>query len=162
VDHVLIFCVGTRREAETLERILNLFSIATRTLINERKSTLSSHVLYEEELDSYIQFFPFEVKDLDDEMKYSGFNLKPNDYRKVDSLWLMGKLEKRLHLWSHRWLSRDGRLVIVKYVVEAIPVYWMSLSWIPKGILEATRCICFKFLWSGMHDSYVAPWVRWE
>jgi hypothetical protein len=25
---------------------------------------------------------------------------------------------------------------MVKSVLEAIPVYWMSLAWIPKGVLE--------------------------
>ena len=38
-------------------------------------------------------------------------------------------------MWSHRWLSRASRLVLVKSVLEAIPVYWMSLSWIPKVTL---------------------------
>jgi hypothetical protein len=95
-------------------------------------------------------------------LKYLGFNLKPNDYKKEDWLWLLKKLEKRLQIWSHRWLSRAGRLVLVKSILESIPVYWMSLSWILKGILEAARKICFKFLWSGKKDSYVTPWVRWE
>ena len=29
-----------------------------------------------------------------------------------------------------------GRLIVEKFVVEAIPVYYMSLMFIPKGILE--------------------------
>jgi hypothetical protein len=95
-------------------------------------------------------------------LKYLGFVLKPNDYRKEDWIWLLKKLEKRLLSWSHRWLSRAGRLVLVKSVLEAIPVYWMSLSWIPKGILEAARKLTFRFLWSGKKESHVTPWVRWK
>jgi hypothetical protein len=71
--------------------------------------------------------------------------LKPNDYRKEDWTWLLKKLEKRLISWSHRWLSRAGRLVLVKSVLEAIPVFWMSLSWIPKGTLEAARNLSSDF-----------------
>jgi hypothetical protein len=62
--------------------------------------------------------------------------LKPNNYRKEDWKWLLKKLEKRLNGWSFRWLSRAGRLTLTKSVLEAIPVYWMSLAWIPKGVLE--------------------------
>jgi hypothetical protein len=51
---------------------------------------------------------------------------------------------------------------LVKSVLEAIPVYWMSLSWIPKGILNAARKLTSKFLWSGKSESHVIPWVRWE
>jgi hypothetical protein len=162
VDDVLIFSVGSRREAETLKNILLLFSKATGMKINEGKSSLTTNLLSEEECQTLRIFFPFEEKKLDDGLKYLGFFLKPNDYRKEDWKWLLKKMDKRLNIWSHRWLSRAGRLVLVKSVLEAIPVYWMSLSWIPKGILEATRKLTFKFLWSGKKESHVTPWVRWE
>jgi len=71
-------------------------------------------------------------------------------------------MDKILNTWSHRWLSCASRIVLVKSVLEAIHVYWMSLSWIPKGILEATRKLTFKFLWSGKKESHVTPWVHWE
>ena len=59
-------------------------------------------------------------------------------------------------------MSRAGRLVLVKAVLEAIPVYWMALSWIPKGILERIRRICFRFLWSGKKEDQTTPWVNWR
>ena len=91
-----------------------------------------------------------------------GFFLKPNSYLKADWHWLLTKLEKRLKSWSHKWLSRAGRLVLVKFVLEAIPVYWMSLAWLPKGILEQIRRLCFSFLWRGKNDHRAMVWVRWE
>jgi hypothetical protein len=162
VDDVLIFSGGSRREAEALRNILTLFSKATGMKINEGKSTLTTNLLSEEEGQTLRLYFPFEEKKLDDGLKYLGFLLKPNDYRKEDWKWLLKKMDKRLNTWSHRWLSRAGRLVLVKSVLEAIPVYWMSLSWIPKGILEAARKLTSKFMWSGKKESHVIPWVRWE
>jgi len=38
----------------------------------------------------------------------------------------------------------------------------MSLSWIPKGVLNVARKLTSKFLWSGKLKSHVIPWVRWE
>jgi hypothetical protein len=38
----------------------------------------------------------------------------------------------------------------------------MSLSWIPKGILDVVRKLSSKFLWSRKNESHVIPWVRWE
>jgi hypothetical protein len=55
-----------------------------------------------------------------------------------------------------------GRLILVKSVLEAISVYWMSLAWIPKGILGKVRHTCFRFLWVGTKDHFVLPWVKWE
>jgi len=162
VDDVLIFCTGSRRDAESLKDILNLFSKATGMEFNFRKSTISSNLLSEGEIDRLKTFFPFETKSIDEGLKYLGFHLKPTNYKKEDWIWLLEKLEKKLKVWSFKWLSRAGRLVLVKSVLEAIPVYWMSLSWIPKGTLEAYRRLCFRFLWSGRKDTHVTPWVKWE
>jgi hypothetical protein len=38
----------------------------------------------------------------------------------------------------------------------------MSLSWIPKGILEKIHRLCFRFIWSGMKDHYTLPWEKWD
>jgi hypothetical protein len=49
MDDVLIFSGGSRREAEVLRNVLSLFSKATGMQINDRKSSLSTHLLSEEE-----------------------------------------------------------------------------------------------------------------
>jgi hypothetical protein len=117
VDDVLILCNGLRGDAEKLSRILEPIGRTTRMLINERKSTLSVHNMDVEEMLSYKEFFPYEQRDLDDGLKYMGFQLKPNKYRKEDWIWLLAKLEKRLKVWSFKWLSRVGRLALVKSVL---------------------------------------------
>lgn len=76
--------------------------------------------------------------------------------------WLIAKLEKRFQSWNHKWLSRAGKLVLIKSILEAIPDYWISIAWIKKGILEKARQLCFKFLWRGHKDHFVMPWIRWE
>ena len=112
-------------------------------MVNASKSCLVSNMVQKEDLQYMIDQFPFLSHNFDKGIKYLGFCLKPNDYKKADWRWLIGKLEKWILLWSHRWLSRDGRLVLIKSLLEAIPVYWMSLAWIAKGILEAARRIFF-------------------
>ena len=47
---------------------------------------------------------------------------------------------------------------MVKAVLEAIPIYRMHF-WIPVGIIEKIRKLCFKFLWSGHKDSAGLPWT---
>jgi len=162
VDDVLIFCSGNRRETRVLKEILDLFSKATGMELNAGKSSLTTNRLRPTEEEELLRYFPFNAAGLDEGLKYLGFSLKANLYLKRDWVWLVGKVEKRLRVWSHKWLSRAGRLVLVKSVLEAIPVYWMSLAWIPKGILEIIRRICFKFLWSGKKEDQTTPWVNWK
>ena len=70
-------------------------------------------------------------------------------------------MEKRIKNWSFRWLSKGGKLTLVKYALEAIPVYWMHF-WIPLGIIEKIRKLFFNFLWSGNKDSFGLPWTSWK
>lgn len=88
-----------------------------------------------QETQTGLQAFPYLVHPLDRGLKYLGFNLKPTCQRIADWVWLVAKLEKRLTGWSLRYLSRAGRLVLIKYVLEATPVFWMALAWIPRNIL---------------------------
>ena len=91
--------------------------------INSSKSTLSTHLVDPEEILIYKDHFPFAQKPRDEGLKYPSFHLKPNTYTKLDWNWLLTKLEKILKSWNFRWLSRAGRLILVKYILEAIPVY---------------------------------------
>ena len=95
-------------------------------------------------------------------MKYFGFYLKPCRYLLKDWDSLIGKAEKRIKNWSFRWLSKGGKLILVKSVLEDLPVYWMHF-WIPVGVIEKVRKICFKFLWSGNSEfSSGFPWTSWK
>jgi hypothetical protein len=49
---------------------------------------------------------------------------------------------------------------LVKSVFEAIPVYWLSMAWIPKRTLEKIRKLCVKFLWGGQKENFVMPWIK--
>ena len=82
VDDVLIFYKGSAMDAGIVGEILDLFSKATGIEINAVKSTLTSHLLSDEELLKISRFFPYRLAELDGGLKHLGFVLKPNSYQK--------------------------------------------------------------------------------
>ena len=74
------------------------------------------------------ELLSFEANILHDLFKYLSFLLKPDSYKVQDWSWLLAKIEVRMKHWSFKWLSRAGRLVLIKSMVLAIPVYWASLT----------------------------------
>ena len=135
VDDILIFINGSVRDSTALNDILQLFCKATSMEINRGKSTksIARCTLQESQLAS--QKFPFPEIHLMEGTKYLGFRLKPDGYKIENWSWLDSKIKKRINSWHHRLLSKAGRLMLIKSVLEATPVYWMSLSWIPKEFL---------------------------
>eukprot|EP00253_Pinus_taeda_P010417 PITA_10417 len=163
VDDILIFTNGSSNEIKEYKSIFDLFLIATGMEINTRKSQICVADLARREIDSISNIFTFPIQPLDTPFKYLGFWLKPVAYKKEDWHWLTAKIEARINHWSFRWLSRAGRLTLLKSVLLAIPVYWAALTWVPKSVLEKIRKICCRFLWAGMaKDSPSLPWVAWD
>eukprot|EP00253_Pinus_taeda_P012119 PITA_12119 len=131
-------------------------------LPNQLKSTIICTWTSVQESQLALQAFPYNVHPLDRGLKYLGFNLKPTCHRIADWVWLVAKLEKRLTGWSFRFLSRAGRLVLIKSVLEATPVFWMALAWIPRHILGRLKHLCNRYLWNGNQDKRLFAWISWQ
>eukprot|EP00253_Pinus_taeda_P019452 PITA_19452 len=162
VDDIIMFSNGSLEDCKTIKRILDLFLKAIGLCINERKSSLTSSGLSEDMVHSVKMVLNFDVKTLEDTFKYLGFLLKPDNYRIKDWTWILAKIESKLKHWSFRWLSRAGRLVLIKSVLMAVPVFWASLTWVPKGVLSQIDKVCSRFLWAGSKSEKVTPWIAWD
>lgn len=117
VDDVMIFLDGNIRGSRTFSKILTLFSSATGMLANHSKSSIILTRTSIQESHFAQQLFTFCISPLDHGIKYLGFSIKPVSQKIADWIWLVSKLEKRLNIWSHRYLSRAGNL------------YWLNLFW---------------------------------
>lgn len=52
--------------------------------------------------------------------------------------------------------------MLIKAILEATLVYWMTLAWIPRGILARLQNICSRFLWKGIKQGNLFAWVKWD
>lgn len=141
---------------------LTLFGQETNVQINQWKSSLSPYAVEKPNVLKLNNILPFTLTTFDGGFKYLGFHLKAIYYCKYDWNWMIPKMETMLKSWSVKWLSSAGKLIPIKLVLEAIFVYCMSLSLIPKGVLEKLLNIYLWFLWVQSKDQYVVPWVKRE
>jgi len=143
-------------------KILLLFTAVTGMFPNQSKSSITCSQTSAQESQLALQVFPYNILPLDRGLKYLGFRLKPTCQRIADWVWLVAKLEKRLTGWSFRYLSRASRLVLIKSILEATPVFWMALAWIPRNILGRLNQLCNRYLWNGNHDKRIFAWISWK
>lgn len=86
----------------------------TRLEMNNNKSILLCNdlpLVVQEQIDGMISLCdnPLHIG-----LKYLGYYLNPNDYKVADWLWLLKKIEPRVFCRCYRWLSLDGRSVLLK------------------------------------------------
>eukprot|EP00253_Pinus_taeda_P010718 PITA_10718 len=153
---------GSIRDSLAFSRILHLFSTATGMLVNHHKSTITFARTSVHESQYSQQVFPYSIHPLDRGLKYLGYWLKPTCQKIAEWVWLVTKLEKRLICWSQKFLSGAGRLVLIKSVLEATPVFWMALAWIPRNILSRLQQLCNRYLWAGNQDKKIFTLISWQ
>ena len=70
--------------------------------------------------------------------------------------------KRRLSLWKASQLSIGGRLVLVKAVLDSIPIYYLSLFRAPQKVLDKLDSMRMNFLWGGSENKFKIHWIKNE
>ncbi|GAU43492.1 hypothetical protein TSUD_92030 [Trifolium subterraneum] len=63
---------------------------------------------------------------------------------------VINSLRKKLSSWKCRSLSMGRRLVLLKSVLSALPIYFLSFCKVPPGIISSIESLFKKILWGGV------------
>ena len=79
------------------------------------------------------------------------------------SIWnlILEKMERRLAGWKRLYLSKGGRVTLVKSVLSSLPTYFLSILPIPRKVANHVEKLQRDFLWSGSNDDSKFHLVKW-
>jgi hypothetical protein len=81
--------------------------------------------------------------------KYLGLplclKLLPGEYWQLS----LQKVKENMESWGSRWLNPVGRVILIKLVLSALPLFQFSSLLAPKGVLKDMAQLIRKFLWQG-------------
>ena len=72
------------------------------------------------------------------------------------------RIKERLNPWRRKFLSKSGRVVLIKSVLSSIPTYFMSLFKIPVGVALNIEKLQRGFLWGDGLEKRKVHAVKWE
>lgn len=157
-DDTILFCPPNLDYLLNIKKILILFHLASGLQVNFHKSSLIG-ILVE---DSWIKYAADCLLCKSGNLPFTYLGLPIGDNCSRLSAWnpIIGRMEKKLSLWKGKLLSMGGRLTLIKASLSSLPIYYMSLFPIPKGIIEKFNKIQRQFLWSGKSGKCMAlvPW----
>jgi hypothetical protein len=80
------------------------------------------------------------------------------------SIWngVIEKMERRLAGWKRMYLSKGGRLTLLKSELFNLPTYLLSLFPIPVRVANHLDNIQKAFLWGGIGDEAKFHLVKWN
>lgn len=142
VDDIMLFGKATLKEVRHLKRILELFAEASGMEINKEKSNAFIFNTIEPIKRHLIRTLGFKQGDLPTKYLGSMIDINPKRWRNWSGI--IEKLQAKMSNWSFRSLNIAGRVVLLKSILQAIPIYPLSIMEAPKKAYSKIREIFRK------------------
>ncbi|KAL6510920.1 hypothetical protein OROGR_022044 [Orobanche gracilis] len=159
-DDALIMGEWSRENLQNTARILRIFYLCSDLRINIHMSNLFGVGTQDEEVDSMLEVlgcregvFPF---------VYLGIKVGAKMTRIGSWEPVLSTIKKRLTGWKAKHLSIGGRVILIKAVLENLPIYYLSLYKAPKAVIESMEKIMRRFLWAGCSVENKINWIAWN
>ncbi|XP_057249417.1 uncharacterized protein LOC130590851 [Beta vulgaris subsp. vulgaris] len=72
------------------------------------------------------------------------------------------RMWKKLRGWKEKLLSRAGKEVLIKAVIQALPTYLMGVYKLPVAVIQEIHSAMARFWWGGRGDERKMHWLSWE
>jgi hypothetical protein len=158
-DDTLVFCGANASQIRHLAALLVCFEAAAGLKVNLSKSVLVPVGLVENvgQLAGLLGCGYGEVP-----LKYLGLPLGASF--KLKTMWagLEDMMVRRLAPWKRLYLSKGGRVTLIKSTLSNMPTYMLSLFPIPADVAKRIEKIQRDFLWGGMNDEFKHHLVEWD
>ena len=101
------------------------------------------------------------VREVERHSKYLGLPTIVGRSKKVIFSRLKERVWKKTQGWKERLLSRAGKEILLKVVVQAIQTYMMSIFKLPEGLLDEIYALMANFWWGSSRDNRKTHWHSW-
>ena len=72
------------------------------------------------------------------------------------------RFRKRLSSWKRQYISKGGRLTLIRSTLSSLPIYFLSLFRMPKSVCARLEKIQRDFLWGGGNLDRKPHLVNWK
>jgi len=160
VDDNMLFGHPSVQEARKLKSILSTFSDASGALINRVKSQIfffNTSIPIQKVVGRILGFTSASLPS-----KYLGAPLMASALKHSSWKQLLEKLENRLSLSTNHALNMAGRLVLIKSVLQSMPLYLFSILAAPKWVLKDIKNLQSNYLWGGSGKNRKWALLKWD
>ncbi|KAL8146376.1 hypothetical protein AgCh_004207 [Apium graveolens] len=161
-DDSYFYCKAGTKEARKVLELLEVYEHASGQKVNKAKSSIffSTNVIqYNKEEICFLMQMP----EANEHSMYLGL---PNLLGRNKSA-LLGYLKERVNAkiktWDGKFISRGGKEILVKSIVQALPSYAMNVFLLPLEITRDIEKSISKFWWNSSQSSASKiNWMSWE
>ncbi|XP_059068884.1 uncharacterized protein LOC131859306 [Cryptomeria japonica] len=76
---------------------------------------------------------------------------------------ISGAISSRILPWSHKWLTFSGKIVLIRVVLNAVPIYLLSVLKASNKSMVSLRLVLRSFLWNdNVNKKCRIPLLAWD
>jgi hypothetical protein len=158
-DDTLIFTGASQMQVQTISNLLICFEVVSGLKVNLAKSLLVP-VGEVSNIDILAEILGCEVGSLP--ITYLGMPLGARFKDKACWNGVVEKSMRTLATWKRSYLSKGGRVALIKSTLSNLPTYLLSLLPIPVTVAKRIESIQCDFLWGGMGEEFKFHLVNWR
>ena len=157
-DDLLIFLQNEPTSVKNLATIINDFGMVSGLQLNHAKSKVY--------MSPYVENKVFIAQTLGVSegslpVPYLGLPLISTGIHKTHCQPILQKIKNRISSWKNRFLSKAGRLELIRSVLHSYSIYWCNAFLLPAGLLHDIERLLMNFFWNGTNDKAMHM-VNWD
>eukprot|EP00253_Pinus_taeda_P019238 PITA_19238 len=148
-DDTILLAGASTRIARSINATLNKYCRVSGALINENKTEVYSWNIEQRELSDITTILGFKGHSNWDSFRYLGLPISSGSNKR--SLWseLISKIKAKIAVWGGHWLTKGGKVILIKAVLSALPIYQAAFLFAPRNVTEQISKLLRDFLWQG-------------
>ncbi|GLT29624.1 hypothetical protein SLA2020_044780 [Shorea laevis] len=160
-DDSLLFGVANEGETVKLVSILQQYGAISGQQINLNKSSIFFSCNTSRDVQSKVMKI-LNISQIISNDKYLGMPLLIGRSKSICFGSIRDRIWTKIKGWKNKLLSRAGREVLLKAVVQAIPTYCMGCFHLPQNFLRSLNSILSNYWWGDNSDKRKIHWLRWD
>jgi hypothetical protein len=76
--------------------------------------------------------------------------------------YIKDRIWSRIQGWLEKLLSAGGKDILIKSVVQAIPIFSMACFKLPRGLCQHINAMIRRFWWGSREGERKPSWVSWK
>lgn len=146
-DDSLLLLEVDERSAEHLQYVISLYEDFSGQTINKEKSS----IMFRHNTKQAEKVVTMDALAIGAEARnerYLGLPVYMGKSKEKKFSYLKDRIWKRIQGWKEKLLSKAGKEILIKAVVQAIPSYAMSCFDITKSLCDAITTMICRFWWT--------------
>ncbi|MCH83533.1 putative ribonuclease H protein, partial [Trifolium medium] len=160
-DDLLLFGEASERQMRSIMDTLNTFCNMSGQEVSQEKTS----ILFSKNVERGLRVKLLQIsgfKETNDFGKYLGVPLVGRTPKRSDYQYILDQVSSKLSAWKATQLSFAGRVTLAKSVIEAVPIYPMMSSKIPKACLDDIQRIQRQFIWGDTEQKRRYHAISWD